>query len=172
MACDIIKGRLLPCKDTRTGIKYIDIIPFASYTWGVSAQEVATFPAAITTVFRFLLKATGNKFDENLTTNNDNRTSEIGQMLNLVIQKATKETEVELLALMHGRVIVMIHDFNGNVKVAGITNGLDGTTATYSTDTNGYAVALEGKESNFAPFLSSSAQTALEVLVSTSNVAP
>jgi len=172
MACDITKGRLLPCKDTRTGIKHIDFAVFDEYGFTVSAQEIATLPVSLEDVFRYQVKGTANKLDEALATNMDNRTSEVTQTLNAMIQKSTKETEVELLALMYGRVVAFVHDFNGNVKVCGITNGLDGTTATFSTDTNGYAIALEGKELRFAPVLSSSAKTALEALVSASNVTP
>lgn len=172
MACDITKGRKLGCKDQRTGIKYIDFAPFdSSNVFAITGQEVSTLPAGITEVFRYEVKGAGNTFVDTGTTSIDTRTTNFKQVLNAVVQRAGKETEVELKALLFGRVVAFIHDYNGNVKVGGHETGLDGTMAEYSTETSGYKVTLEAEASTFAPFLSSSAKTALEALVSTDIIA-
>jgi len=76
-----------------------------------------------------------------------------------------------LQALKAGRTIAFVHDYNGNVKVVGIDSGLDATTSTAQTggaggDLSGYNITLQAMDSKEAPFLSSSAKTALEALVS------
>ena len=166
MACDILKGRSLACKDSRTGIRYVDFGIYDGDTYTVSAQEIASLPAGLAEVFRYEVKGAGNSLIETATVNNDNRTIEIVQALALNLPKLGKDTEVELQSLLYGRVVAFIHDYNGNVKAVGIDSGLEATTGVMSTETSGYTIALEARDNNFAPFLSSSAKTALLALVS------
>lgn len=172
MACDILKGRSLACKDSRTGIRYVDFGIYDGDTYTVSAQEIASLPAGLTTVFRYEVKGAGNSLIETATVNNDNRTIEIVQALALNLPKLGKETEVELQSLLYGRVVAFIHDYNGNVKAVGIDSGLEATTGVMSTETSGYTIALEARDNNFAPFLASAAKTALLALVSAQVVNP
>lgn len=173
MCLDITKGRKLACKDQRTGIKSVDFAIFnTANVFSVTAQEVSTIPSGITSVFRYELKGNGNKLEEVATIDQEKRTTEIKQTLTLLLQKLSKESEVELLALLSGRVVAFVHDYNGNVLAVGIDSGLDATTANKSTDLSGYNVTLEAMDVKYSPFLSSAAKTALEALVSTSNVTP
>ena len=172
MACDILKGRSLACKDSRTGIRYVDFGIYDGDTYTVSAQEIASLPAGLTEVFRYEVKGAGNSLIETATVNNDNRTIEIVQALALNLPKLGKDTEVELQSLLYGRVVAFIHDYNGNVKAVGIDSGLEATTGVMSTETSGYTIALEARDNNFAPFLASAAKTALLALVSAQVVNP
>ncbi len=172
MACEILKGRTLSCKDSRTGIKYVDFAVYDGTTYTVANQEIATLPVALTEVFRYEVKGAGNSLIETATVNTDNRTTEIVQALALNLQKLGKETEVELQSLLYGRVVAFVTDYNGNVKVVGIDSGMDATTSVMSTEVSGYTVALEAKDKVFAPFLSSSAKTALLALISNDVVTP
>lgn len=172
MCTDITKGRKLACKDQRTGIKAVDFAVYASYGFTVASQEIATLPVSLDEVFRYELKGTGNKLEEVATVDAEKRTTEIKQTLTVLLQKLSKESETEILALLSGRVIAFVHDYNGNVKAVGIDSGLEATTANMSTDLSGYTATLEAMDTKYSPFLSSSAKTALEALVSTSNVTP
>jgi len=89
MACDLItKGRTLPCKNSRIGIKYVDFANFDSANvYSVTGQEIATLPAGLDEVFRYQVKATGNTLVETATVDLEKRTTEIKQVLNLVLQK-------------------------------------------------------------------------------------
>jgi hypothetical protein len=49
---------------------------------------------------------------------------------------------------------------------------MDATVLNKSTDTQGYSITLEALDKVVSPSLSSTAKTALEVLVSVTNVAP
>lgn len=174
MACDLIaKGRALACKNTRIGIKYVDFANFdPANVYSVTAQEIATLPAGLDEVFRYQVKGTGNTLVETATVDLEKRTTEIKQVLNLMLQKMTKESEVELLALTYGTVTAFVHDYNGNVYAVGIDTGLDATTSTKSTEDGGYKITLEATDVKYSPFLSSGAKTALEALVSDTNVNP
>lgn len=174
MSCDLIaKGRTLSCKDNRIGIKYIDFANFDSgNVYTVTAQEIATLPSGLDEVFRYQVKSTGNSLVETATIDLEKRTTEIKQVLNIALQKMSKESEVELLALTYGLTTAFVHDYNGNVFAVGIDTGLDATSATKSTDDGGYKLVLEAIDTKYSPYLSSSAKTALEALVSTTNVTP
>ena len=128
MACDILKGRTLACKDSRTGIRYVDFGLYTGDTYTVSAQEITSLPAGLDEVFRYEVKGAGNSLIETATVNNDNRTIEIVQALALTLPKLGKDTEVELQSLLYGRVVAFITDYNGNVKAVGIDSGLEATT--------------------------------------------
>ena len=174
MSCDLItKGRTLSCKDNRIGIKYIDFANFDSANaYSVTAQEIATLPAGLDEVFRYQVKSTGNSLVETATIDLEKRTTEIKQVLNVALQKMSKESEVELLALTYGLTTAFVHDYNGNVFAVGIDTGLDATSSTKSTDDGGYKLVLEAIDTKYSPYLSSSAKTALEALVATTNVTP
>jgi len=173
MACDIItKGRKLPCKDNRVGIKLIDFAVYDSEGFSVSGQEITTLPGWLTDVYRYEVKATGNSLVETSTTDMEKRTVEVKQVLSVLLQKITKASEVELLALIYSTVIAFVHDYNGNVYAVGIDTGLDATTSTKSTDDGGYKLTLEAGDTAFSPFLSSGAISDLADLVSSSNVEP
>lgn len=172
MNCDILKGRKLPCKDSRHGIKLVDFAIFKDYGFTVAGQEVASIPVGVTEVFRYEVKGNTNKLVEPVTVDQEKRTTEVKQMLELLLPKLSKESEVELLSLIYGRVIAFVHDYNGNVHVVGIDNGLEALTASKGTDEAGYKITLESIDNKFSPYLSSSAITALTALVSTSNLTP
>jgi hypothetical protein len=173
MACDIItKGRKLPCKDNRIGIKLVDFAVYDSTGFTVADQEISSLPGWLEDVYRYEVKATGNSLVETSTTDMEKRTVDVKQVLSLLLQKITKASEVELLALIYSTVVAFVHDYNGNVYAVGIDTGLDASTSTKSTDDGGYKLTLEATDTKFSPFLSSGARTALDALVSANNVEP
>lgn len=172
MACDITKGRGLGCKDSRIGIKSVDFAVFNDAVFATTSGEVTAIPASITAVFRYQVKGTGNKFEDVGTINQENRTVEFKKSLSLVLPKLGVTSEVELSALLYGRVYAFVKDYNGNVIVCGVESGMDATTLNKSTDTQCYNITLEAMDKVISPSLSTTAKTALEVLVSATNVAP
>lgn len=173
MSCDIItKGRKLPCKDNRIGIKLVDFAVYDSTGFTVADQEISSLPAWLEDVYRYEVKATGNSLVETSTTDMEKRTVDVKQVLSLLLQKITKASEVELLALIYSTVVAFVHDYNGNVYAVGIDTGLDASTSTKSTDDGGYKLTLEATDTKFSPFLSGAAITALDALVSAQNVEP
>jgi len=172
MPCDVTKGRALPCKESRIGIKSVDFAVFKDAVFTITAGEVTAIPLAVTAVFRYQVKGTGNKFEDVGTINQENRTVEFKSTLSLVLPKLGATSDVELSALLYGRVYAFVKDFNGNVIVCGIESGMEATVMNKSTDTQGYSITLEALDKVVSPHLSSTAKTALEVLVSATNVAP
>jgi len=166
----------LSCKDQRGGIKIIDFAVYDDYGFTVAAEEIATLPVSLTEVFRYEVKATVNTLTETATVSIDNRTVEIVQALVVNLPKLSAERQVEQKALLAGRTVAFVHDYNGNVHVLGIESGVDATTGTKVTggaggDLSGYTVTLQAMSSSYSPFLSSAAKTALAALVSTEVVA-
>ena len=78
MSCDIItKGRKLPCKDNRIGIKLVDFAVYDSTGFTVSDQEISSLPAWLEDVYRYEVKATGNSLVETSTTDMEKRTVDV-----------------------------------------------------------------------------------------------
>lgn len=178
MACDITKGMKLPCLDQRGGIKFIDFAPYNStLAYTIVNGEIATLPVGLTEVFRYELKGTGNTLVETATTSVDTGTTEIAQVITAVAPKLGKEKQVELQAMLYGASTAFVHDYNGNVMVVGIDSGLRSTggvkqTGGAGTDLSGYNINLSAMDSKYSPFLSPSAITALNALVSDEVITP
>lgn len=171
MACDLTAGMKLSCKDQRGGIKLIDFAVFEDYGFTVANEAIATLPVSLTEVFRYEVKATVNTLTETATVSVDNRTTEIIQALAVNLPKLTAERQVQMKAILSGRTVAFVHDYNGNVHVLGIETGVDATTGTKVTggaggDLSGYTVALQAMSSSYSPFLAAGAITALAALVS------
>jgi hypothetical protein len=177
MACEITKGRLRPCKDQMGGVKKVDFAIYKDTAWTVTGKLVDTIPTAIDEVFRYeLTNGANNSLVETGTISVDNGTTEVMQVLALNFPKLGAESEIQLEALSYGTVVAFVHDYNGNVKVIGYENGLDATSSVTQTgaaggDMSGYTINLQSKSAKKAPFLSPTAKTALEALVSDLNVA-
>lgn len=176
MACLLTKGRTLTCKDQRGGIKMIDFVAFEDYGFTVTNDEITTIPVGITEVFRWEVKGAVNTLTETATVNADNRTTEIVQVIAATFPRINAAAQVELKAMLYGRNIAFVHDYNGKVHVVGIDSGLDATGGIKQTggaggDLSGYNVTLQAMDSVYSPILSSAAVTALAALVSTDVVA-
>lgn len=177
LACAITSGRKLPCNDQRGGIKYIDFAPWQEYGFVVANEAIASLPVALTEVFRYEVKSTTNTLTETATTSEDNGSTEIVQALAVTLAKMDAPTQVQLKALIHGRAVAFVWDFNGNVHAVGIDSGMSNTTGTKVTggagaDLSGYTIALQSKDSDYSPILSDAAKTALIALISDEAITP
>jgi len=77
--------------------------------------------------------------------------------------------------LAKSRTLVFEEDYNGNIKLMGLTNGAYGSAGTAVTgaakgDLSGYTIELTAEEKDYAPFLASAAKTALFAAVEDSYV--
>ncbi len=175
MSCDLSKGRKLPCKDQKGGVKNIYIANYDSYGV-VVAGNIVTGLGTLTEVFKWELKGSANTFVETPTSSRDNGTTFFSQALACTFPKLDAETQTELTLMMYGRPLVFVEDYNGNVKLAGIDNGMDATGGSItmggaSGDLTGFTLEATGEERLPAPFLNSSMKTALFALVSSSYIA-
>lgn len=176
MACALTSGRTEPCKDSVGGLKTAYAIDFVEDSFTVVAGEATAINIAITSVFKYELNANGNLFNEPVTADNETGTTTYAQSLTLALKKQTKDSANEIHLLAKGRPIWVVKDRNGNHRVVGIS---DGTTLTgeiasggAKTDFNGYTLTFVATEDEPAPYLDSATVTALEALISVTNITP
>jgi hypothetical protein len=170
MSCDITKGRRLPCKDQKAGIKALYFANFDNYDF-VYASSVLSSLGTLANVFKWEVKGTGNSLTETATTSRDNGTTFFSQVVAATLTSLDAETQHEMKLLIWGRPIVFVEDYNGNIKACGIDSGMEATGGTIVTgaasgDLSGFTLEMTGEEKDPAPFLNSSAKTALLAAVS------
>lgn len=171
MACDFVtKGkRAVACLNSVGGVKNLYFGLFADYGMTKSAQELTSL-GSLDEVFKYEVTGTGNGLTETFTPSAENFTSFVSQALNATFSGIDAATQNELQLLLKNRTLVFAEDYNGNIKLMGMENGVwgSGGTAVYGSakgDLNGYTIEFIGEEKEFAPLLSSSAKTALQAAV-------
>ena len=176
MACNLTSGRLEPCRDAIGGLKAIYLVDFIDDSFTVAAGEATAINAAVTDVFKYELLADGNTFVETFTADQNNGTSIYEQVLTVALKKQTKASADELALIVKARPVVVIQHRDGSYKIQGIS---DGTVATgdiqsggAKADFNGYNLTLTATEVLPAPYLDAATITALDLIVSTTNINP
>jgi hypothetical protein len=161
MSCDIISGRLEPCKISVGGLKAVYFVNYDSdiYTDStIVTGEITAFATPIT-LYKFDLKGSNNSFDESNENSRDNGTSFWTQTGTLVLKKQDLATQSQLKLLAYGRPLVVVEDYNGNFRMAGFENGAEVTVNTASGaamgDLNGYNITFVGTEKEPASFIDS-----------------
>ena len=177
MACDITSGRLEPCKNSLGGNKAAYFINFLADAFTVSNGEATAIDAGVTEVFKYELRADGNALEQAIVSDFNSGTTVVTQTLNLALKKLDKETNNELKLMAHGRPIIVVQDRNDNYHLVGRSEGNDVTggsslTGGAKADFNGYNLTFTATEGDYAPLLDSSTVTALEALVSSTNIDP
>jgi hypothetical protein len=162
MPCDIASGRTLACKDSVGGIKNVYIIPYANVeqnnvTYLVGTDTISALAAAPPNCYKYELKG-ASSLEQAITSSRDNGTTFFEQTLNLTLQKVDAATNVELKYLAWSRPVVVIEDYNDNLMVAGLENGMEVTGGTIVSgtamgDLYGYTITMVGQERLPANFL-------------------
>lgn len=181
MSCDLTSGRLKPCNDAKPGIDLMYLIPRTSLgadAFTITGNEVTGIDVAITEIFKYEIRGD----DENLLTiNKEDNGRQSGATVwneNFVVKlkKVTKETSAELNIVAKAVPNVIAKDNMGNWRLLGLSEGCYSTIEEASggakTDFNGYTVTFTSQEFDLAPFVDSATITALEALVSATNITP
>lgn len=175
MSCDFItKGKKVTCLGAMGGVKNIYIALYADY--GITAvKQVVNTLGTLDETFKYEFTGNTNGLTETPTIDWNNGTMFWTQVLAGTIPIQEEELQEELYLLMRNRVIVFVEDYNGNIKLMGhltsakATNG-SAVTGAARADLNGYTFELTAEEPNMAPFLSSTAKTALLATVQNSYI--
>lgn len=170
MACDITAGRLEPCKNTIGGLRNVYFINFDDDAFTVANGEVTGLDIGVTAAYKYELRADGNNFEESFASDKNTGVTLFTQNVSLVLKKQDLQTNNEVKLLAYGRPHVIVEDYNGNFRVAGITEGADVTGGSIVTggakaDFNGYNITLTAEEAEPAPFLDAATITTLEGIV-------
>ena len=168
MACDFItKGKkATACMNSVGGVKNFYFALWGDYGITVSAGEVSSIGTLASHIFKYEVTGNANSFTETLNPSMENMTAFVTQVASATFQGLDKDLQVQLSLLAKSRTLVFIEDYNGNIKLMGLTNGAYGSAGTAVTgaakgDLSGYTIELTAEEKEFAPFLSSGAKTAL-----------
>ena len=177
MACVLTSGRTEPCKDAQGGIAKAYLLDYLASPFTVSGGQVTAMNVAITEVFNYELRADNNIFTEKLVTDKNAGTTVNTQTLELRLKKQTYQSAAEIKLLAHARPIIVVIRNDGSYQVMGITDGCDLTDSNIQSggakaDFNGYDLTFTAEEVELAPYLDASTITAIDAVVSATNVTP
>ena len=177
MACVLTSGRTEPCKDSQGGVSKIILMDYAETNFTVSGGQATAIDAGITEVFEYTTRANNNTFTESVVSDKNTGTTVNTQTLEVRLKKQTYQSAAELMLVVHARPIIVVVGNDGSYKAMGITEGCDVTASSIQSggaraDFNGYDLTFTAEEVVMAPHLDSSTVTALEALVSATNVTP
>jgi len=157
MACELTKGRKVPCKDILGGIVRVWLVDFGSLgTVSETADEITDMTG---TFEAFQYDCHGaNSFEQTVNSSRENGTTFYEQVINLQFSKLSKEDNAELKLLAYGRPHVCIEDRNGNFMQFGLVHGCEVTGGTIVSgssfsDLSGYTLTLTAQEAKPANFI-------------------
>lgn len=162
MACDISLGRAVKCKDSVGGLKAVYFINWGdattvTYSATAGQEDVITALGGTPVGYKYELKG-ASTFDQTVTSSRENGTTFVDQKLSLEIKKLTIADHKQLKLLSYGRPQIIVEDNNGNFFMAGLTRGMDLTTAAINSgaqlgDSVGYKIEFQGMEPKPANFI-------------------
>lgn len=172
MACIIIEGREIDCRDSVGGVAEIYVTEFANVPQAnitASSGSISAMTCSTGKKFWTFQMEKGNaQFDQKVTSSLENGTLYYEQTLTFNFKKMSASKRNDIHTLAQNRLIFIVKDNNGLFQVLGQTGGMDigdstGTTGKAFGDLNGYTLTFTGMEANPASFVS---QAIVSVLTS------
>jgi len=157
MACDLTKGRALPCRESG-GIKAVYFVDFGDLgTITVSATDEVTDMTGTFDAFKYELKGTSS-VEQTINASRENGTVFFDQAVNLTLPQLSKEDNNELKLMAYGRPHIVVEDYNGNAYLVGREHGADVTGGTIASgaamgDMSGYTLTFNAMERTAANFI-------------------
>jgi hypothetical protein len=157
MACDLTKGRKVPCKDVIGGIVRAWFVDFGDLGTITKTDDEITDLSGTFTCFQYDLKGT-NSLEQAVTSSRENGTTFFEETLTLTLPKLSKEDNKELKLMAYGRPHVAVEDRNGNFMLCGLQHGMEVTGGSIATgtafgDLSGYSLTLGASELEPANFI-------------------
>lgn len=177
MACALTTGRTEPCKDAIGGLKKAYFVDYLESSFTVSAGQATAMNVALTEAFEFALRANNNTFTESVVSDKNTGTTVNTQTLEVRLKKQDAATSAEIALMAKARPIIIVVGNDNVHKVMGISEGCDLTGSNIQSggaraDFNGYDLTFTAEEVALAPILDSSTVTALEAVVSATEITP
>lgn len=160
MACDLTKGRALPCRESVGGLKAVYFVDFGdlgtisltSATDDTISDMDGTFSA-----YKYELKGTSS-VEQTINASRENGTVFFDQAVNLSLPQLSKEDNNEIKLLAYGRPHIIVEDYNGNAYLVGREHGADVTGGTIASgaamgDMSGYTLTFNAMERTPANFI-------------------
>lgn len=156
MACNIIEGYAIACRDSIGGIKTIYAAQFEHVSNFTESSGVATAVSMVGSnkFWIYNMEKENAEMTETEQNSVENGTLFWEQNLSFTLKKLTAAQRNNMKVLAQNRLVFIVLDNNGNYWVLGRHNGLDkvGTNDAKSgkalADMSGYDLAFMGKETN------------------------
>jgi len=161
MACDLTKGRILPCRESVGGIKEVYFVDYGDLGTITLTNDEVTDMSGTFSAYQYKLKG-NSSMTQNVTASRDNGTVFFEQTLELTLPRLSKEDNKELKLLAYGRPHIVVVDYNGNAFLMGREHGADVTGGTVVSgaamgDMSGYTLSFSAMELQPANFIDSPA---------------
>ncbi|MFM9825919.1 hypothetical protein [Flavobacterium sp.] len=160
----LTKSRIISRQAPMKGVRAIGIAPYlASAPVVNTVTGVIALPSHIstgTTIARFEVKAVGNNVIETGTFDEATRTNEYLGVNTFFIPGNDVELRNELQGNNGILKTVFIEDYNGKIYCLGAKNGCDIMTIVGGSDTQGFTVTINSKETELMYFLAAAGVTA------------
>jgi hypothetical protein len=91
MACDLTKGRAVPCKDVVGGIYAVYFVDFGDLGTVTLTNDEVTDISGTFSAYQYLVKG-NSSFEQAFNSSRENGTTFFTQTLNLTLTKLTKRT--------------------------------------------------------------------------------
>ncbi len=157
MACDLTKGRALPCRDSVGGLKAVYFVDFGDLgTISLTSDEVTDMTGTFD-AFKYVLKGTSS-VEQTINASRENGTVFFDQAVSLTLPQLSKEDNNEIKLLAYGRPHIVVEDYNGNAYLVGLEHGADVTGGTIASgaamgDMSGYTLTFNAMERTVANFI-------------------
>ena len=175
MACEFLtKGvKAGLCADQMAGVKNVYFSIYSNFGFTIANNEVTSL-GTLDSVYKFEMQGNTNALTETMTVS-ENLTTQVEQVIALQFAGLSSELQDELSKVLKHRSYAFLEDKNGNIKLMGQEFGVMGRSGTAvtgaaPTDLSGYTAELAAMEKGYAPFLSSTAKTALLAAVESAYV--
>lgn len=158
MACDLTKGRALPCRESVGGIRAVYFVDYGDLgTISVTADEVTDMTGTFS-AYKYELKG-ASSVEQTINASRENGTVFFDQVVNLTLPQLSKADNNELKLMAYGRPHIIVEDYNGNAYLVGRENGADVTGGTIVSgaamgDLSGYTLSFSAMERTAANFIS------------------
>lgn len=174
MACDISKGRALPCTDAVGGLDAIyfineDALGTVNFGTGDEIDLITSVTGGTPSLYKYDLKGTST-FNQvmNVSRENGTRFAEQTLVLNLPVMSSVSHKEFKLLASSNPKAVVKTT--SGSFFLMGLEFGCDVTTINANSgaamgDMTGYEVTLVAREKTFANYIDVANEDELETLL-------
>ena len=157
MACDLTKGRALPCRESVGGIKAVYFVDFGDLgTISLTSDEITDMTGTFN-AYKYELKG-NSSVEQTINASRENGTVFFDQAVSLTLPQLSKEDNNELKLMAYGRPHIVVEDYNGNAYLVGREHGADVTGGTIVSggamgDLSGYTLSFNSMERTVANFI-------------------
>ena len=157
MACDLTKGRKVPCKDVIGGLVRAWFVDFGDLGTVTETSDEITDMTGTFTAFQYDLHG-ANSFEQTINSSRENGTTFFEQSISLQFTKLSKEDNAELKLMAFNRPHICLEDRNGNFMQFGLVHGCEVTGGTIVSgsafgDLSGYTLTFTAQEAKPANFI-------------------